>query len=127
MTEEDLANIESTFNVQLPPIYRNWALVLPAFDDESDNYDFNIHFFTDPEVIVYANQHVRESGWSLDHFVIGDQDGNFFFIDLADPTTSDVFCAKHDEEPFYDLDTFAIAHCRIDSSSTFFTDGYRNN
>lgn len=126
MTETDLSNLESTFSVRLPSVYREWALRLPAPDDEGDDYDYNIHFFTDPAVIVSANEFVRESGWSPNHFVIGDQDGNYFFIDLADPKTTDVYYAACGEEPFYDIDTLNIEHCRQGSASEFFTDGYRD-
>jgi SMI1 / KNR4 family (SUKH-1) len=121
MTETDLNNIEATFGIRLPLVYRQWALRLPPPDHEDEDYDPFICDFANPANLIDKNQFLRSEGWAPNHFCIGDPDGNHYFVDLDDPTTH-VYYAQHDGEPYYDVDTHVIEQCRFCPASEFFTD-----
>jgi hypothetical protein len=86
MTEADLARIEATLGVVLPPRYREFALGLPnSWDDESAN---DWYCFWEVDQIIQSNLELRQGGlikgWKPELFCIGDFEDGHFFIDLTD-------------------------------------------
>lgn len=119
MTNEQLDQMEAELAVKLPEDYRQWALGLPPVSDDLDSWHL---FFNDPDYLIEINRELREEGcydeaWSHHLFAIAQADGNYYFMNLADPN-SPIYYTNHDCGPYYEADNFE--ECQHEDRAVFF-------